>query len=142
MQDTATVELDSIATEMLAIPSKSSRNKNYSDPIDGKTTPIYCIMGIISIANSDDSDHFSLLLSRQLGRHYQIRLYSTELQNFSVHMTIGYQLITYISESLKSSIGNENGYEIARSVTQLINCIEYCSIALRISQGVVQFFLK
>ena len=35
-----TVELDLIATEMLAFPSKLSRNKNDSDPISGRTTPI------------------------------------------------------------------------------------------------------
>ena len=35
-----TVESDLIATEMLAFPSKSSRNKNDSDPINGKTTLI------------------------------------------------------------------------------------------------------
>ena len=37
-----------------------------------KTTPIYVIMGIISIANSDDSDNFPSLFSRLLDRHYQI----------------------------------------------------------------------
>ena len=36
----STVEPDLIATEMLAFPSKSSRNKNDSDLINGKTTPI------------------------------------------------------------------------------------------------------
>ena len=36
----STVEPGLIATEMLAFPSKSSRNKNDSDPLDGKTTPI------------------------------------------------------------------------------------------------------
>ena len=36
-----TVEADLIAREMLAFPSKSSGNKNDSDPINGKTTPIY-----------------------------------------------------------------------------------------------------
>ena len=35
-----TVELDLIATEMLAFPSNSSRNKNDSDLKNGKTTPI------------------------------------------------------------------------------------------------------
>ena len=34
------VEPDLIATEMLAFPSKSSRNKNGSDPINAKTTLI------------------------------------------------------------------------------------------------------
>ena len=34
-------------------------------------------MGIISIANSNDSDHFSSLFWRQLDRRYQIALYST-----------------------------------------------------------------
>ena len=46
---------------MLALPLKSSRNKGDSDPINEKTTPIYAIMGIISIASSNDSDHFSPL---------------------------------------------------------------------------------
>ena len=49
---TSTVQPDLIVTEMLAFPSKSSRNKNDSDPINGKTTPIQCIMGKISIVNS------------------------------------------------------------------------------------------
>ena len=35
-----TVEPDLIATEMLEFPSKSSRNKNDSDPINGNTDPI------------------------------------------------------------------------------------------------------
>ena len=35
-----TVEPNLIATEILVFPSKSSRNKNDSDPINGKTTPI------------------------------------------------------------------------------------------------------
>ena len=71
-----TVELDLIATEMLAFPSKSSRHTNDSDPIKGKTTPIYVITEIISIANSDDSDHFPLLFLWPLDRCYQIRFYS------------------------------------------------------------------
>ena len=35
-----TIELDLIATEILAFPYKLSRNKNDSDPINEKTTPI------------------------------------------------------------------------------------------------------
>ena len=35
-----TVEPDSIATQMLAFPSKPSRNKDDSDAVNGKTTPI------------------------------------------------------------------------------------------------------
>ena len=61
---------------MLAFVSKSSRDKNDSDPINGKTTPVQGIMGVIPIANSNDSDHFSSLFSQLLGRHYQIRFYS------------------------------------------------------------------
>ena len=73
---TDTVELDFIATEMLAFPSKLSRNKNNSDPINGKTTPIQGIIGIISIANSNGYDHFSSLFSWPLDRRYQILFYS------------------------------------------------------------------
>ena len=40
MIEIAAVEPDLIATEMLAPPSKSSRNQNDSDPVNGKTTPI------------------------------------------------------------------------------------------------------
>ena len=35
-----TVESNLIATEMVAFPSKSSRNNNDSDPVNGRTTPI------------------------------------------------------------------------------------------------------
>ena len=73
-QNIDTVETDLIATEMLVFSSKSSRNKNDSNPIDGKTTPI--IMGIISIPNSNDSDHFSPQFSQPLRCRYQIRFYS------------------------------------------------------------------
>ena len=45
-----TVELDLIAKEMLAFFSKPSRTHNDSDPANAKTTPIYGIMGIVSIA--------------------------------------------------------------------------------------------
>ena len=38
MLESNTVEPDLIATEMLALPSKSSRNKNNSDLMNGKTT--------------------------------------------------------------------------------------------------------
>ena len=69
-----TVELDLIATEMLAFPSKSSAYKNDSDHINEKTTPIYFIIGIISIANS--SDHFLSLVSQSLDCCYQIRFHS------------------------------------------------------------------
>ena len=51
-----TVELDLIATQMLTFSSKSSRNQNDSDPTNERTTPIYVIMGIISIMSSNDSD--------------------------------------------------------------------------------------
>ena len=54
-----TVKLDLIVTEMLAFPSKSSTNKNDSDPLNEKTTPIYAITGIISTANFNHGDHFS-----------------------------------------------------------------------------------
>ena len=71
-----TVEPDLIATEMLVFPSKSSRNKNDSNSTNEKTTPTYGINGIISIANSNNSDHFSLLVLQPLDRRYQIRFHS------------------------------------------------------------------
>ena len=60
----ATIETDLIATEMLAFPSKSSRNKIDSDPLNEKTTPIFGMMGIISIVNSNAGDQFSSLFLR------------------------------------------------------------------------------
>ena len=51
MMSRSTVKPDLIATEMLAFPSNSSRNKHDSDLTIG-------ILGIISIANSNNSDHF------------------------------------------------------------------------------------
>ena len=51
-----------IATEILAFPSKSSRNKNDGDPVNEKTTPIRGITGVISIANSNDNDHFFMAI--------------------------------------------------------------------------------
>lgn len=55
-----TVGPDVIATEMLAVPSNSSRNQHDSNPKDsdlknGNTTPICNIMGTISVAQSRDS---------------------------------------------------------------------------------------
>ena len=44
--------------------------------MNGKTTPIFGIMGIVSIANSNDSDHFLSLFLQLLDRPYQIRFYS------------------------------------------------------------------
>ena len=38
-------------------------------------------MGIVSIANSNDSDHFLSLFLRPLDRHYQIRFYSIPIYN-------------------------------------------------------------
>ena len=61
--------------------SKSSKNKN--DPINEKTTPMYAIMAIISIANSNDCGNFSSLFLRLLDCRYQIRIYSTV--NLRVH---------------------------------------------------------
>ena len=58
-----TVEPEFTTTEILAFPSKSLRNKNGSDPIDEKTTPIYPMIGIISITNSNNNDNFPLLFS-------------------------------------------------------------------------------
>ena len=67
-----TVDPDLIATEMLGFPSKSSRNRHDSDPINEKTTPIMVIMSMISIANFNDSNHFSSLFSPPLDCRYQI----------------------------------------------------------------------
>ena len=45
-------------------------------------------MGIISIANSNNSDRFLLLFLRPLDRRYQIRFYSTSrVSNEQTHMT-------------------------------------------------------
>ena len=43
------------------LTSKSSRNQNDSDPINEKTIPIYYIINVLSIANSNGSDNFSPL---------------------------------------------------------------------------------
>ena len=71
-----TVEPEWMAIEMLAFSSKSSPDKNDSDPINGKTTPISGIMDITSIANSNNRSHFSSLCSLPLDRRYQIPFYS------------------------------------------------------------------
>lgn len=47
-----------MATEMPAFPFKSSRHKNDSDLMNERTTPLYGIMGIVTITNYNDSDDF------------------------------------------------------------------------------------
>ena len=51
-----TVELDLIAMEILVFPSNSPRNENDRDPTDEKTSLVLCMTGVISIAQSNDSD--------------------------------------------------------------------------------------
>ena len=58
----ATVEPDLTATEMLAFASNSERNKNDSDSINEKTTPIKVIMSVISIASYNNSSNFSVTI--------------------------------------------------------------------------------
>ena len=45
--------------------------------MNGKTTPVLGIMGVISIANSNESDDFLLLFLWLLDHRYQIWFYSS-----------------------------------------------------------------
>ena len=75
-----TVEPDLIVSEMLAFPSNSSRNKNGSDPKNGKTTPIHDIMGItyiVQFSDSNDSNDVLPLFLLWLNHFYKIQFSSS-----------------------------------------------------------------
>ena len=65
---------------MLAFPSNSSRNKNGSDPKNGKTTPIHDIMGItyiVQFSDSNDSNDVLPLFLLWLNHFYKIQFSSS-----------------------------------------------------------------
>ena len=64
---------------MLDFPSNSSINQTNSTPINEKTTPISVMRSVLLIANSNDSDNFSLLFSWLLDHRYQILFYSNKM---------------------------------------------------------------
>ena len=78
----STAVLDFIRTEMLALPSKSPRDQNDSDLIDGKTTPLHGTMSpfIVIIL------YYSILIIAMFfwlfplwsGRRYRVQLYSLQ----------------------------------------------------------------
>ena len=54
-------------------------------------------MGVISLANSNDIDHFSLLFSQLLDRRYQIRFYSNSLSFLlppSIFLSVSLRFLT------------------------------------------------
>ena len=73
-----TLESTFYSNRMLAFTSKSLRNENDRDPINGKTTPKYVTTGVISMANFSDGD-FLFQLKLQLDCCYQIWFYSISM---------------------------------------------------------------
>ena len=79
-----TVEPDLMATETRFLQNHqeikmiATMIANDGIHINEKTTPIYVLMGIISIADSNDSHHFSLVFSQPLDGLHQIRFHSTK----------------------------------------------------------------